>query len=61
MSQAYEILSALEKLGEVLDPREKEIVETVSKNMSRYTAVTAEEVTSTKIMQTASTANSRAK
>ncbi len=29
MSQAYEVLSALEKLGEALAPREKEIVDQV--------------------------------
>ena len=62
MSQAFEILSALEKLGEVLEPKEKEIVDQFSKNMSSYTLVT-EEVSSQKIMQTAATAtgNNRSK
>ncbi len=31
MSQAYEVLSALEKLGETLEPREREIVDQVSR------------------------------
>jgi hypothetical protein len=57
VSQAYEVLSALEKLGETLEPREKEIIAQVSKNMSSYTEVT-EEVTSSKIMQTAKAASS---
>ena len=56
MSQAYEVLSALEKLGETLEPKEKEIIALVSKNMFSYTEV-SEDVTSSKIMQTAKTAS----
>jgi hypothetical protein len=60
MSQAFDVLSALEKLGEALEPREKEIIAQVSKNMSAYSEVT-DEVSSARIMQTAKDATSKAK